>query len=265
MKYSFMTFSCPELSLDEVLALALKTGYDGIEIRSASKHNHGVEITTDKTARKEIRKKAEKAGIVISCVATSCIFANPSVREDNIEVALEHINLASDIGARRIRVFGGKIPDEMSRKDAIIGITEALNKLSNAAQKANVIVCFETHDSWCDPDHVAEVMKKVNHPAIAVNWDIMHPVRTAGKTIEEAFNILKPWIRHTHVHDGLSKENGGKLMPIGEGIIDHKKAIELLLSVGYDGFISGEWINWEPYDIHLPRELATLKKFENEI
>ena len=39
-----------------------------------------------------------------------------------------------------------------------------------------------------------------------------------------------------------------------------------MLSISYDGYISGEWINWEdPYEVHLPRELATLKRYESEV
>jgi sugar phosphate isomerase/epimerase len=121
---------------------------------------------------------------------------------------------------------------------------------------------METHDAWCDPKNVAEVMKQVNHPAIGVNWDIMHPVRTGHATIDESFEALKPWIRHLHIHDA-SKETG-KLVPIGQGFIDHRRAIELLLTISYDGYMSGEWINWEdPYEVHLPRELATLKAMSN--
>ena len=43
MKYSFMSFSCPELTLDEMLSMAKEFGYDGIEPRISSNHRHGVE------------------------------------------------------------------------------------------------------------------------------------------------------------------------------------------------------------------------------
>ena len=49
------------------------------------------------------------------------------------------------------------------------------------------------------------------------------------------------------------------------GIVDHKRALELLKEMGYEGYISGEWIQWEPAEVHLPRELATLKRLEAEI
>ena len=60
-------------------------------------------------------------------------------------------------------------------------------------------------------------------------------------------------------------EGKSELCPIGEGIIDHRRALELLMGVEYPGFVSGEWINWEPHAAHLPRELATLKRYEAEL
>jgi sugar phosphate isomerase/epimerase len=108
---------------------------------------------------------------------------------------------------------------------------------------------------------VAEVLLRVDHPAIAANWDIMHPVRTKFASIDESFQALKPWIRHLHVHDGSAGADL-KLVPIGTGIIDHLKAIKRLKTIGYAGAISGEWIGWEPWETHLPRELATLRRYE---
>jgi sugar phosphate isomerase/epimerase len=106
-------------------------------------------------------------------------------------------------------------------------------------------------------------MRRVDHPAVQVNWDIMHPVRVAGVTMTAAFEVLKGWIRHAHFHDGVTLADGTLTMtPVGEGDIDHKTALMLLEGMGFDGYMSGEWINWEPYEKHLPRELAAMKAYE---
>jgi sugar phosphate isomerase/epimerase len=263
MKYSFMSFSCPQLSLDEMLSLAKRFGYDGIEPRINSGHKHGVELDTDAATREEIKRKAAEGGVAICCVATSCTYADPASAQGKVEETLRCIDLAADIGALRIRVFGGRIPKGVGREEAIEVVAKSLRAVADHAAERNVIVCMETHDDWCDPKHVAEVMKRVDHPAIGVNWDVMHPVRTGFATMDQAFETLKPWIRHLHVHD--ASRQTGKLVPIGKGDYDHRRVIELLLSISYDGYISGEWINWEdPYEVHLPRELATLKRYEQE-
>jgi sugar phosphate isomerase/epimerase len=135
--------------------------------------------------------------------------------------------------------------------------------VADHAGERNVILTCEVHDDWCDPKDWVPVMQAVHHPAIAINWDIMHPVRVADYTIEESFKVLKPWIKHVHFHDGIITENGGvELKPAGEGIVDHKRAVELLQENGYTDFLSGEWINWSSYDEHLPRELAIMKSYE---
>jgi len=261
-----MTFSCPELTLDQVLALANKFGYDGIEPRVSSNHKHGVEFDSSPAFRKEARQKAEAAGIQMACVATSCVYADPAKTTVMIEDTHQAIDLAGDIGAPCIRVFGGTIPESVSREQAIDGVAKALASVADHAQQRQVIVGMETHDAWCDPAHVAAVIQQVNHPAIGVNWDIMHPVRVARVTMDQTFNVLKPWIRHVHFHDCKITDKKYALCPIGQGDIDHHRAVQLLKSMAYSNFLSGEWIGWEPepYATHLPRELATMKGYERE-
>jgi len=260
MKYSFMSFSCPKLTLGELLATAKRFGYDGVEPRIDSKHQHGVETTASAAQRKEMKKQAAD-GVAFSCIATSCVFANPEITKQNVDYTLKCIDLAADVGAGRIRVFGGTLAKDQKREDAIRIVADALRAVADHAQGCGVTVCMETHDSWCLPADLAAVMQRVNHPAIAVNWDIMHPVRVHKTPIDEAFATLKPWIRHLHVHDGTLGKT--QLVPIGKGYIDHKRAIELLLTIPYEGYLSGEWINWsDPYEVHLPRELATMKSYE---
>lgn len=263
MKYSFMTFSTPELTLDEVLAAAGRFGYDGIEWRIDAKHKHGVEVAANAAARAEAKRKAEHACVAMACVATSIQVANSETADDMVAQALERIDLAGDIGAHRMRVFGGGFPEGQDRETATGVAVESCKAIAGRAAERDVIVCFETHDSWCDPNHVAEVLRRVDHPNIACNWDIMHPIRAGGATMDSAFEALRPWIKHLHIHDGMKGEGG--LRPIGEGEIDHRRAMELLLEADYDGYWSGEWIGWEPWEVHLPRELATLKRYESEL
>jgi len=260
MKYSFMSFSAPQLSLDEMLATARRYGYDGVEPRLDANHAHGVEVATSADERAAVRRKAESAGVAIACLATSISYADPSKTDEMMKQTDERIDLADDVGAPVVRVFGGGIPEGMSREEAIALLADSLGSVSGHAAEHGVTLCLETHDDWCDPAHVAEVLSRVNHPNIACNWDIMHPVRTKNATIDESFETLKPWIGHLHIHDGVGE--GVQLVPIGQGEIDHRRAVELLLGIGYRGFVSGEWIGWEPYEVHLPRELATLKEYE---
>lgn len=216
MKYSFMTFSTPQLTLSDVLAVAKRFGYDGIEPRLDAKHEHGVEVTATTAERKAIRGQAAASGISLACLATSISFADPAAEAGMVKQTHERIDLAGDVGAPTIRIFGGQVPKELSREKVIEQVAKCLSAVADHAARRGVWVCMETHDDWCDPAHVAAVLARANHPAIACNWDVMHPVRTELAAVEKSF------------------------------------------------FLSGEWIDWEPYATHLPRELATLKRLERE-
>ncbi|MHB0936406.1 MAG: sugar phosphate isomerase/epimerase family protein [Armatimonadota bacterium] len=264
MKYSFMSFSTPELSLAETLALAKRLDYDGIEPRLQGGHGHKIEFDTPAADRKAIKAQVEDSGIALCCLATSCQYSNPEKLAQMVEDTHRAIDLAGDVGAPRLRVFGGVIPEGVSREQALDQCVASLSGIAPHAAERGVTICVETHDSWCDPNNVAAIIRGVNHPNIAVNWDIMHPVRAGGSTMDAAFEALKPWIRHLHIHDGTLSEPL-TLLPIGEGAIDHRRALELLQTLPYDGYISGEWIGWEPYEVHLPRELAAMKAYEREL
>lgn len=264
MRFSFMSFSTPDLDFAQTLAAAKRYGYDGFEPRLESGHAHGIETGISAAQTAEIRQMAEDSGVAVCCLATGCKFADPAISPAMTEKALRAIELASALGVPAIRVFGGGIPEGGTREKSFELIVESLVALADPARSAGVTVCMETHDAWCDPFAVADIMHAVNKPSVAVNWDIMHPVLKAGYTVTAAFDILQPWVRHVHVHDG--RMSGGKLtlLPAGEGDIDHAAALRLLKGDGYGGFVSGEWINWEPWQTHLPRELKTLKSLLNQ-
>ncbi len=266
MKYSFMSFSTPSLDLAETLEVARRYGYDGIEPRLDSRHAHGVEVDTTATERKSIRDQVADSSIQLACLATDLSYADPARTVEMVRQTHERIDLAGDLEVPVIRVFGGSIPAGIDREEAIELLVQSLAKVADHAAERGLTLCLETHDSWCDAAHVATVLQRVDHAAIGANWDIMHPVLAAHLTIDKAFDLLKPWIRHVHFHDGQTQGDGSlALSPAGDGEIDHRRTVEVLSAGNYDGFLSGEWIGWEPYDVHLPRELATMKRYEQEM
>jgi len=262
MKYAFMSFSCHDASLADMLSLAQEFGYDGIEPRTGGIHTHGVELDTGADDRKKMLDAARAHGVAFGCIAVGSRFADPAVTEASLAEAEQGIKLARDLESGIVRVFGGKLAEGGDRGDAIKRVAESLRSLAPLASDCGVTVCFETHDDWCDPTHVATVMEAVNHPSIGVNWDVMHPVRNHLASMEESFRILRPWIRHVHIHDGMHDPDNLDFRAFGEGEYDLDTVFRSLLADGFDGYLSGEWINWEPAREHLPREIKRMRAFE---
>ena len=258
-----MTFSTPTLKFGEILDACQKYGYEGFEPRISAGHAHGIEPETGNAELRELKAKAESRGVGFSCVATSISYVNGKTDAQNIAETEKAIDLANTLGSKCIRVFGGQMTEINGYRPAQERVICSLRSVSSYARDAGVFVCMETHDSWCSAARVKTVMKAVNRPYIAVNWDIMHPVNTESYEMTDAFDLLKPWIRHVHIHDGVRQDTNSpdlSFCPIGEGEIDHRIALLLLRDCGYEGYVSGEWINWpDPWEVHLPREIQTIR------
>jgi sugar phosphate isomerase/epimerase len=211
--------------------------------------------------RAAVKHKAAEAGIAIGCVACSACFGNRDDARAQIEEARAGIDLAADVGAPRLRVFGD-VPLGADVQATINVAAESLMQVADYARERGVIVCVETHSGFSDPARMAALMKLVNHPAIGVNWDVLHPLRLAGASVDGAFEVLRPWIHHLHIHDGLNSPDKCVIKAIGTGDVDHRRVLELCRRMAYAGYLSLEWEGDEPWQIHLPREIATMRRYE---
>lgn len=262
MRYAFMSFSLPEADLQTLVKAAADYGYDGIEPRIDGGHKHGIETSNSAAERQRIKGVFDDAGVAVACIAAGCTFADASQAAEQQQKARAAIDLAADLGSDRVRVFGGKLPDGVSREEATVALTDSLTALAPYAADHGVIIALETHDAWTAPEHVAEVMRRVDNPAIGVNWDLMHPPRTGNSTMEDSYQVLRQWIRHVHMHDATSDPSKLDFKPMGEGEFDHRIVLRLLQEDDYTGYLSGEWIGWEPGEVHLPREIKVLREYE---
>ena len=74
MRLSLLTYNLgKDLSLDDLIRVSEKYGYDGIEFR-AGVGPHGVELTATAAQRAEIRRKMAASRVAIAGLGTSCRF-----------------------------------------------------------------------------------------------------------------------------------------------------------------------------------------------
>lgn len=265
MKYSFVTFSCPEASLGEVIQYAKQFGYDGVEIRSGKAHQHGIELQRTESERQFIRDEFEKSGIEPCCLSVSCHYSNPDDADNQVSETEAYLRLAADIGIPLLRVFCGVIPVGVTREASFQSVVNSLKKVATVAERYGITIVVETHDDWSNPSIMAEVLRTVDHPSVAVVWDIIHTFRTGKASFEEAYQQLSPWVQHVHIHDGSLRTDKLEYKPIGEGDYCHRTVLRILQEAGYKRYLSGEWLRWEAPAIHLPREIKTMKDYEKEL
>ncbi|MEZ5275666.1 MAG: hypothetical protein R3F07_04725 [Opitutaceae bacterium] len=63
-------------------------------------------------------------------------------------------------------------------------------------------------------------------------------------------------------YDGMNNPDALEFRPFGAGEYDLATVFRSLITDGCSGYLSGEWINWEPAEVHLPREIQAMRAFE---
>jgi sugar phosphate isomerase/epimerase len=236
MKISFMTFACPTYTFDQAVALAVKHGYNGIEFRCDSDHRHGVMVEATPNQRAEFRRKLGDAGVEACCLATSLQFIDGNA----VKEAPARIALAADLGCPALRVFCGPLPQGLSVENAIPRVARNLRRVCELALTSGVRLWLETHDSLSLGVHAARVVRLVNHPAVALNWDNMHSYRN-GEALKTTWDAIGAFVQHTHFHDALNDKAKVVITPFGQGELPVQSMYNLLRFSGYAGYFSGEW------------------------
>jgi len=285
MNISFMTFSCPDWDLDTIIAKAKEYGYGGFEPRVAAGHKHGIELSLSKMERSEIKKKVRDSGIDISCLATSARYSSPDEEEyrRNIDDCRNNIALASDLGVKLIRVFGGRLPEpkEGNRERFYDRIACGLRECGLFADQHGVTLCLETHDDFCRVKNAVEVIARADAPGLSINWDFTHSL-LSGDDPGGAYRLACDKITHLHARDCKYKGNGKplpapeaeflpegmyddwELVGLGEGDMPVREVMQLMVTDGFDGFFSLEWGNWTP-EVGLPRDAVNFHRIMGEL
>ncbi len=237
MKTSFMTFACPQWTAPEVVGGAARHGYDGIEWRVGSGHAHGVEVGMPAGDRAALRGRLADMGIESACLATSLQF----VGAHSVTDAPALLDLAAAIGAPGLRVFCGPLPDGLTLQDAVSRCSEHLLLAAPEAEARGVGLWLETHDTVNRGAPVAAILDNVRRPAVAANWDNMHPYFN-GEPWDETQRVLHGRVAHTHFHDALGADPA-TIVPFGRGRLPCAAMVAWLREEGYAGYLSGEWFN----------------------
>jgi sugar phosphate isomerase/epimerase len=253
MKLSFSTLGCPKWSFDQILARGREYGFDAVAFRGVLGELDLTKVPEFAVSeRQRSRERLHAAGLEPSMVLTSTRLMQTG--KDELEAGLRsaeaHIDIASDIGAPAIRVFGGPMESGLSRAEAVRRAAERLRRLGDHAVGKNVMVLLETHDDFTDPALVRRIMEATAHSAVGVLWDIHHPFRMLEWPLEAAWRAVGPWVQACDLKDSvtdISARLGYRYVELGAGELPLDQALTLLRSVGYDGVLTFEWEKlWHP-------------------
>ena len=274
MNISFSTLACPDASWSEILAGANRYGYDGVEVRLLERETDLLKRPEFNASQLETRRRELRdSGVVVSGLASSVRFdhTDATERERDLATGRQYLDLAAELGAGFVRVFGDVVPapDDAGRADAISHIVDGWQSLGEYAETLDKTVVVETHGDYSDSALVVETLSRVESSAVGVLWDTHHPWRFCGEDLAMTCERLKPWIRCTHWKDSISQSRvaGGDeavhaastahaLMSghqhadyvlFGGGEFPIVDCLRLLAAIDFDGWYCYEWEKaWHP-------------------
>ncbi|MFQ3620971.1 MAG: sugar phosphate isomerase/epimerase family protein [Spirochaetales bacterium] len=250
MRLSFSTLGCPSYSIDAVLNLARKEGYEGVALRTLRNQVMLPELSEfSPEGIGETAKKFREAKIAVSCVMSGVHF-NATDREEwryQLQVAKTYLEIAQALEAPSIRVFGGSLTPDTDPQKILPRVVEGLRQTSEWGEKKGVYVLLETHDSFSTGKQVRKLLESVSHSYLGVVWDFLHSLRF-GETPEETWNLLGPWVKDVHIKDSAaySAESFDLKLP-GKGNLPIPKILSLLNNQSYRQWLTFEWEKaWHP-------------------
>lgn len=246
----FSTLACPDYDVDQVIAMARDNGYAGVEIRFL---RGTVDLPTleELSPRRiaETRRRFDDAGVQVVGIDTSVRMTSldPAVRAQQLEAARANLAIAEGLGARFLRVFGGPIPATQDRDRTLDAIATGLGEVADLTAASGVATLIETHDDFSTSPAVLDLYARGAGDSLGVLWDTLHTWRH-GEDGAFTWDRLGDRIKHVHVKDSKAANAGGFDFALtGEGTVPIGSFIDLLQSVGYQGFVHFEWEKgWHP-------------------
>jgi sugar phosphate isomerase/epimerase len=273
-RVAFSTLACPTWSFSEIVERACAYGYDGVELRM-------VEGDTDLVARPEFsaaRRRQRLAelkqnGVAVCGLASSVRFdeESPGAVDRQVETGRAWVELASDLEASFVRVFGDVLPrgPEDRREARLDQIASGLSRLGEIAASAGIEVLIETHGDFADTHLLARLIERVDSRGVGILWDTHHPWRFCDEPLDETLSRIAKWVRHTHWKDSvahvereltaeefradeqartlMSGHRAADYVRFGDGEFPAEHCLALLENAGYKGWLSLEWEKaWHP-------------------
>lgn len=242
MKISFSTLACPDFSWADIYSMAKDLGFHGIEVRGLGDDIFAVNARpfTDAQLPKTV-EKLNSLGLEIPCLASGCGLKFKEDYDRNISEITQYIVLAKKLGTPYIRVLGDLHPQPEGEVDDEF-VVSTLKLLGTIAQGFGVCLLVETNGVYADTKRLRALLDKVGMPSVAALWDMHHPYRYAGESARQTVENLGSYIKYVHVKDSIVKDGKCEYRMMGEGDLPILEMLDELVGIGYDGYISLEWV-----------------------
>lgn len=242
---------CPELSLEEIVALAKQHGLEQLELRTVSGRVDLPALFSETLGTPgALAAYLAREEMKLCSLDTSLKLVGNS--EEDRATFLEFIPWAEATGAPYLRIFdGGTFSSELSEED-LKSCLETIRwwRSMRDASGWKVDIMVETHDCLTSTRAVQQLQAELEVP-VPILWDTHHTWKKGNESPPDTWEALKEFIVHVHIKDSISKPSARHpftYVMLGQGEFDLEESLNLLSDAGFKGPVSLEWERqWHPY------------------
>lgn len=246
------------LPVRSAVAQAAKMGATGVQIDAAG------DLSPDQlgdTGRREFRNLLRSFGQDLAGVNVPLRHGLDTAehQQQRIEHVRKAMQLAFDLGARKVVVPGPKVPDEPESPRAQT-LRESLLALGSFGDRVGTVLALEI---GFDPaEKVKAYLSGFDTGSLKVTYDpanmLMH-----GHDPVANLAALQGWVGHVHARDARSAgvSRGLQEVPVGAGDVDWLAFTATLQVIGFDGFLTLERKQGETKLSDLANGVKFLKRF----
>lgn len=249
MKMAFSTLACPNWTFAQIVSMASSEHYDGIELRFVEGQDSLYKLPEFRgDALASTKTKLAENSLSVCCVDTSCRFHFPDAKERAhwIEEGVRMAELAAELGAPGIRVFGDQIQQGADRDSTRNWIAESVRLLADRVGTTTEI-WLETHGDFASAPETMSILWGADTPYAGVIWDPANCWTDSAEQPAAGASVLGTSIRHVHIKDLRRSGDTWKPVLTGEGSFPLSELHGSLQRLDYDGFVSYEWEKkWHP-------------------
>lgn len=242
----FSSLGCPDLSLDETLARAVKHDVNAVELRSLGGTVELPGYFAEKFGTPE-KLAAVVHGSGVRVVAFNASLSLAGATTAHLEQLVAFGPWAEALGVRWLRVFDGKNADTTN-------LAETLETLRwwrelRGARGWSCDVMIETHDSLFTGTAIERFLAAA--PGAAILWDAHHTWRKGGEDPVATWRAIRGSVVHVHVKDSIDRPSARHpftyVLP-GDGEFPITPVLAALKGDNFSGPVSLEWEKlWHPY------------------
>jgi sugar phosphate isomerase/epimerase len=231
------------MSLREWARVGSSLGLDAIDLSILFTPDHSP------AALKRVRAEIESEGMQVAMVTSYPDFTHPSQaqRRRELEMEIEVVEVAAQLGAELVRVTAGQAHPETPREAGIAWAVEGLTRLQEATKACGVTLVYENHakpgawqytDFSQPPDIFLEIVRQTSAVNLGVNFDTGNAAAFGDDPLDLLDQVIH---RVISVHASDTARRGELIhVLLGTGVTPFYELFSRLKQAGWDGWICME-------------------------